>query len=161
MSRRNFWSKLFSSRPAARSPRKRRARRSWNLQHRNGLARKLMVEGLETRICLNGSWATEASQTFSAFSWPVVAIRLLSGLHTSIYSEGIAEVVIPGSLLQEGENRITFTARDLGEVRRVDGIERQEEIARMMGGAEISAAVLTGAREMIEAKANIKRKRNP
>jgi hypothetical protein len=29
----------------------------------------------------------------------------------------------------------------------------------MMGGADVSAAVLAGAREMIEAKANLKRKR--
>ena len=42
---------------------------------------------------------------------------------------------------------------------RVDGAERETEIARMMGGAEVSAAVLAGARDMIEAKANIKRKR--
>ena len=44
-------------------------------------------------------------------------------------------------------------------VTRVDGLEREAEIARMMGGAAVSAAVLAGAREMIEAKANIKRKR--
>ena len=44
-------------------------------------------------------------------------------------------------------------------VTRVDGVERESEIARMMGGAEVSASVLAGAREMIEAKANIKRKR--
>jgi len=43
-------------------------------------------------------------------------------------------------------------------VARVDGVERENEIARMIGGAEVSAAVLTGAREMIETKANIKRK---
>jgi DNA repair protein RecN (Recombination protein N) len=43
-------------------------------------------------------------------------------------------------------------------VTRVAGIERETEIARMMGGADVSAAVLAGAREMIEAKANIKRK---
>ena len=41
---------------------------------------------------------------------------------------------------------------------RVDGIDREEEIARMIGGADISATVLAGAREMIEAKANTKRK---
>jgi DNA repair protein RecN (Recombination protein N) len=41
---------------------------------------------------------------------------------------------------------------------RVDGVDRETEIARMMGGAEVSAAVLAGAREMIEAKANIRRK---
>jgi DNA repair protein RecN (Recombination protein N) len=43
-------------------------------------------------------------------------------------------------------------------VTRIDGVERETEIARMMGGAEVSASVLAGAREMIEAKANIKRK---
>jgi DNA repair ATPase RecN len=36
---------------------------------------------------------------------------------------------------------------------------RETEIARMMGGAEVSATVLAGAREMIEAKANARRKR--
>jgi len=44
-------------------------------------------------------------------------------------------------------------------VTRVDGVDRETEVARMMGGAEVSAAVLAGAREMIEAKANQKRKR--
>ncbi|MGZ8710582.1 MAG: DNA repair protein RecN, partial [Thermoanaerobaculia bacterium] len=43
-------------------------------------------------------------------------------------------------------------------VARMDGADRETEIARMMGGAEVSAAVLAGAREMIEAKANLKRK---
>jgi DNA repair protein RecN (Recombination protein N) len=44
-------------------------------------------------------------------------------------------------------------------VARVDGLARETEVARMMGGAEVSAAVLAGAREMIEAKANKKQKR--
>jgi DNA repair protein RecN (Recombination protein N) len=43
-------------------------------------------------------------------------------------------------------------------VTRVEGVERETEIARMMGGADVSAAVLAGAREMIEAKANLRRK---
>ena len=43
-------------------------------------------------------------------------------------------------------------------VARIDGAEREAEIARMMGGLEVSASVLAGAREMIEAKANTKRK---
>jgi len=43
-------------------------------------------------------------------------------------------------------------------VTRIDGAERETEIARMMGGTDVSASVLAGAREMIEAKANIKRK---
>jgi DNA repair protein RecN (Recombination protein N) len=43
-------------------------------------------------------------------------------------------------------------------VARIDGADREAEIARMMGGLEVSASVLAGAREMIEAKANTKRK---
>jgi DNA repair protein RecN (Recombination protein N) len=43
-------------------------------------------------------------------------------------------------------------------VTRLEGVERETEIARMMGGADISATVLAGAREMIEAKANTRRK---
>jgi DNA repair protein RecN (Recombination protein N) len=46
------------------------------------------------------------------------------------------------------------------EVRRVEGPEREAEIARMIGGAAVSATVLAGAREMLQAKANTKRKRN-
>jgi DNA repair protein RecN (Recombination protein N) len=46
---------------------------------------------------------------------------------------------------------------------RVDGGERVAEIARMIGGADVSTTVLAGAREMLraKAKANIGRKRNP
>jgi DNA repair protein RecN (Recombination protein N) len=44
-------------------------------------------------------------------------------------------------------------------VARIEGAEREAEIARMMGGLDVSASVLAGAREMIEAKANTKRKR--
>ena len=47
-------------------------------------------------------------------------------------------------------------------VARIDGPERETEIARMMGGAAVTASVLAGAREMIQAKAkaNERRKRN-
>jgi DNA repair protein RecN (Recombination protein N) len=56
-------------------------------------------------------------------------------------------------------------------VTRVDGVKREEEIARMIGGAGVSAAVMASAREMLalrragpsaeagEAKANKTRKR--
>jgi DNA repair protein RecN (Recombination protein N) len=50
--------------------------------------------------------------------------------------------------------------RTITGVTRVEGIEREAEIARMMGGVDVSASVLAGAREMIEAKANKKRKRS-
>jgi DNA repair protein RecN (Recombination protein N) len=54
------------------------------------------------------------------------------------------------------------SGRTSTSVARVAGAERESEIARMMGGADVSAAVLAGAREMIEAKAkaNTRRKRN-
>jgi DNA repair protein RecN (Recombination protein N) len=51
------------------------------------------------------------------------------------------------------------SGRTSTSVTRVDGFDREAEIARMMGGADVSPAVLAGAREMIEAKANLKRKR--
>jgi DNA repair protein RecN (Recombination protein N) len=44
-------------------------------------------------------------------------------------------------------------------VSRVDGAARETEVARMIAGADVSTAVLAGAREMLEAKANMKRKR--
>jgi DNA repair protein RecN (Recombination protein N) len=51
------------------------------------------------------------------------------------------------------------SGRTSTSITRVDGLDREAEIARMMGGADVSAAVLAGAREMLEAKANLKRKR--
>jgi len=50
------------------------------------------------------------------------------------------------------------SGRTTTSVARLDGPNREGEIARMMGGAAVTAAVLAGAREMIEAKANTKRK---
>ena len=41
----------------------------------------------------------------------------------------------------------------------LEGPDRQAELARMISGAEVSAAVLASAREMLEAKANKTRKR--
>lgn len=62
-------------------------------------------------------------------------IRLLSGLHTTIYSEGVCEVVIPADLLRPGENRIELTSRDGGEVLVVDNIEAIRRLDRMANGA--------------------------
>ena len=44
-------------------------------------------------------------------------------------------------------------------VARIEGPDREGEIARMMSGADVSPTVLAGARELIEAKANTRRKR--
>jgi DNA repair protein RecN (Recombination protein N) len=54
--------------------------------------------------------------------------------------------------------KIVRSGRTSTTVKRVEGLDREEEIARMIGGADISATVLAGAREMIEAKANTRRK---
>ncbi|HEY2431444.1 MAG TPA: DNA repair protein RecN [Vicinamibacterales bacterium] len=48
--------------------------------------------------------------------------------------------------------------RTTTSVVRLEGAQREEEIGRMMGGADVSAAVLAGAREMLESKANKKQK---
>ena len=50
--------------------------------------------------------------------------------------------------------------RTITSVARLDVPGRETEIARMIGGADVSATVLAGARELLEAKANKERKRN-
>ncbi len=62
-------------------------------------------------------------------------IRLLSGLHTTIYSDGVCEVVIPASMLQRGENRLELIARDAGETIVVERIEAIKRLDRMANGA--------------------------
>jgi hypothetical protein len=62
-------------------------------------------------------------------------IRLHSGLHTTIYSEGTLEVLIPGSLLREGMNRLELIARDDGEVIVIDNAEAIKRLDRMANGA--------------------------
>ena len=49
--------------------------------------------------------------------------------------------------------------RTVTSVVRLDVPGRETEIARMIGGADVSATVLAGARELLEAKANGRRKR--
>jgi DNA repair protein RecN (Recombination protein N) len=48
--------------------------------------------------------------------------------------------------------------RTLTEVARLEGPDREQEIARMIGGAEVSAAVITSAREMIGSRRQAKAK---
>lgn len=44
--------------------------------------------------------------------------------------------------------------RSVTEVARLTGPDREQELARMIGGADISAAVITSAREMLQARAS-------
>jgi DNA repair protein RecN (Recombination protein N) len=48
--------------------------------------------------------------------------------------------------------------RTLTDVARLEGLDREEEIARMIAGADVSAAVMTSAREMIGARQPAKAK---
>jgi DNA repair protein RecN (Recombination protein N) len=41
------------------------------------------------------------------------------------------------------------TGRTVTDVARVDGVKREEELARMIGGSDVSAAVIASAREML------------
>lgn len=62
-------------------------------------------------------------------------IRLHAGLHTVIYADGAAEVIIPAGLLRQGATRLTLTARDGGETIRVDRIEAIRRLDRMADSA--------------------------
>ncbi len=46
--------------------------------------------------------------------------------------------------------------RTLTEVARLAGRDREEELARMIGGADVSAAILTSAREMLSSRLKAK-----
>ena len=52
--------------------------------------------------------------------------------------------------------------RTLTDVARLDGVEREQELARMIAGADTSAAVMASAREMLESRraARANKKRN-
>jgi DNA repair protein RecN (Recombination protein N) len=84
-------------------------------------------------------------------------LRLLADRFQVLCITHLPQIAAYGSTHHRIEKSVR-AGRTSTAVTRVDGIERETEIARMMGGADVSAAVLAGAREMIEAKANIKRK---
>jgi DNA repair ATPase RecN len=49
--------------------------------------------------------------------------------------------------------------RTVTEVARLDGVEREQELARMIAGSGTSAAVMASAREMLEARRVANKKR--
>jgi DNA repair protein RecN (Recombination protein N) len=51
------------------------------------------------------------------------------------------------------------SGRTVTDVERLDGVDRQQELARMIAGSDTSAAVLASAREMLEAKAKANKRR--
>ncbi|MGH2560857.1 MAG: polysaccharide lyase family protein, partial [Thermomicrobiales bacterium] len=62
-------------------------------------------------------------------------IRIHAGLHTTIYADGVVDVVIPAHLLRQDINRLTMIARDCGEVIRVERIEAIRRLDRMANSA--------------------------
>lgn len=62
-------------------------------------------------------------------------IRLLSGLHTTIYSDGADQLIVPATLLRAGENELVLTARDDGEQIVVENGEAIKRLDRMANGA--------------------------
>ncbi|MGG3468221.1 glycosyl hydrolase-related protein [Neobacillus pocheonensis] len=62
-------------------------------------------------------------------------ITLHSGLHTTIYSEGELEIIIPKQLLVRGENSLVLTSRDGGVFILVDNLEKVKRLDRMANGA--------------------------
>ncbi|WP_103129554.1 glycosyl hydrolase-related protein [Deinococcus aerius] len=64
-------------------------------------------------------------------------IRLLPGLHTTIYADGRVRVALDAALLRPGANTLTLTVVDGGEVVRVENPERVARLDRMANGAGI------------------------
>ncbi|GEM47244.1 hypothetical protein DC3_28790 [Deinococcus cellulosilyticus NBRC 106333 = KACC 11606] len=81
------------------------------------------INGFETDLYLN----PRASQSGE--------IRLLSGLHTTIYADGTLRTVLPPGCVHEGINRLTLTAVDGEEVLFIDNLDRITRLDRMANGA--------------------------
>ncbi|HZG56105.1 glycosyl hydrolase-related protein [Paenibacillus sp.] len=64
-------------------------------------------------------------------------IAIHSGLHTTIYADGVADVVIPGRLLRPGANELALVSRDGGETIRVERIEAIKRLDRMANAAGV------------------------
>jgi DNA repair protein RecN (Recombination protein N) len=84
-------------------------------------------------------------------------LRLLGERFQVLCNTHLPQIAAYGSTHYRIE-KVVRGGRTSTSVARVDGVDREEEIARMIGGVDVSATVLAGAREMIEAKANTQRK---
>ncbi|PYE54598.1 glycosyl hydrolase-related protein [Deinococcus yavapaiensis] len=64
-------------------------------------------------------------------------IRLLSGLHTSIYADERLTVALPRQLFRTGANVLEITAVDGGDVLRIDSPDKIARLDRMANGAGV------------------------
>jgi hypothetical protein len=62
-------------------------------------------------------------------------MRLKAALHTSIYAEGVTDIVVPGALLRPGENRLTLICHDGAAFTHVESADKRARLDRMATGA--------------------------
>ena len=84
-------------------------------------------------------------------------IRLQAGLHSTIYAEGVAEVVVPSALLQGGDNAIELTCLDDGEILPVTNPDAVMRLDRMANGAGIVYGHLAFTRSPATPTAGLRR----
>ncbi|MEH7095777.1 glycosyl hydrolase-related protein [Neobacillus vireti] len=84
-------------------------------------------------------------------------ITLHSGLHTTIYSEGFLEIIIPRHLLVKGENSLVLTSRDGGDVIHIDNLEKIKRLDRMANGAGFIYQAITFSKLDEELKTAIRK----
>ena len=83
----------------------------------------------------------------------VVGARLqrLGGTYQVLCITHLPQIAAYGSTHYRIVKRVSG-GRTLTDVARVEGVEREQELARMIGGAEVSPAVLASARDMLASR---------
>jgi alpha-mannosidase len=84
-------------------------------------------------------------------------INLHSGLHTTIYSDGVVEVTVPAKLLKKGENVINLISKDGGDFTLVDNVEKIKRLDRMASGAGFIYQYITFSKLKEEPESNIQK----
>ncbi|QGH33637.1 hypothetical protein GI584_06225 [Gracilibacillus salitolerans] len=84
-------------------------------------------------------------------------INLHSGLHTTIYSDGVLEVVIPDEQLKQGENVLELVSRDGGDYIRVDNVEKIKRLDRMANGAGFIYQSISLLKKEVQPESSVKK----
>jgi alpha-mannosidase len=82
-------------------------------------------------------------------------INLNSGLHTTIYSDGVIEITVPAELLIKGENVIELISKDGGDFILVDNVEKIKRLDRMANGAGFIYQYITFSKLAEKPESNI------
>jgi DNA repair protein RecN (Recombination protein N) len=84
-------------------------------------------------------------------------LQRLGGRFQVLCITHLPQIAAYGSTHFHIEKSVT-SGRTVTGVKRLDAVQRAEELARMIAGADVSAAVLASAREMLAAKSEQKTK---